>query len=199
MMARMSEQIHIQAVMLSDDGTFPNNPKLPLLVYPGAFLPFGKDRAAEIETRFGGNGWRGMWRNGIYSRHHYHSEAHEALGVYRGTAKVQFGGPNGPVIEVKAGDAVVLPAGTSHKLIEATSSFAVVGAYPPGQQPDLCFGKPEERPGAHDRIAVVPIPHTDPVLGPKGGLIDTWGGTILSGGSAESGAAVAQKAVPRHA
>ena len=164
----------VKQVMLSDDGTFPNNPLLPLMIYPGTFLPFGSDPAADIEAQFNANGWPAAWRDGVYSHHHYHSEAHEALGVYRGSAKVQFGGPNGPVIEIKAGDAAVLPAGTAHKLIDASPNFALVGAYPPEQRPDMLYGKPGERPGADERIAKVPMPDTDPVLGHEGGLLDTW-------------------------
>ena len=161
-------------LLLPDKPKFPNNPVLPLMLYPGAFLPFANDPAAHVEARVNTNGWPAAWRNGVYSYHHYHSEAHEALGVYRGWAKVQFGGPNGPVIEVESGDAAVLPAGTAHKLIDASSDFAVVGAYPPGQHADMCYGKPGERPGADERIAEVPIPSTDPVTGTGGGLLDAW-------------------------
>ena len=31
----------IDTIPLPEDGNFPNNPSLPLLVYSGAFLPFG--------------------------------------------------------------------------------------------------------------------------------------------------------------
>ena len=34
--------------------------------------------------------------------------------------------------------------------------------------------KPGERPGADERIARVPMPETDPVLGREGGLLDAW-------------------------
>ena len=170
----MSADHKIEQLLLPEDGLFPNNPHLPVLLDPGAFVPFGTDAAAEVEARFNANGWPAAWRNGVYSYHHYHSEAHEALGVYRGSAKVQFGGPNGPVIDIKAGDAAVLPAGTAHKLIYASPDFAVVGAYPPGQQPDMCYGKPGERPGADKRIAEVPMPDSDPVLGYNGGIIQHW-------------------------
>jgi uncharacterized protein YjlB len=158
----------VEAILLKDDGVFCNNPVLPLLIYPGAFLPFGDDPAGEVERRFDENCWPAAWRDGVYDVHHYHSKAHEALGVYRGVAKVQFGGPGGPVIDVKAGDAAVLPAGTVHKLIEASSDFALVGAYPPGQHPDMCYGRPGERPGADERIAQVPVPEHDPVVGKSG-------------------------------
>ena len=164
----------LQQLMLADDGLFPNNPVLPLLLYSGVLLPFGEDPAAEVEARFAENGWPPAWRNGVFDFHHYHSEAHEALGVYGGSAKVQFGGPGGPVIDIKAGDVAVLPAGTAHRLIEASRDFAVVGAYPSGQHPDMCYGKPGELPGAVKRIALVPMPKTDPVLGRDGGIVSIW-------------------------
>ena len=34
-----------------------------------------------------------------------------------------------------------------------------------GQHPDMCYGKVGERPGADERIAEVPLPSTDPVIG----------------------------------
>lgn len=164
----------MEQIRLPEDGPFPNNPHLPLMLYSGAFLPFGADPAADVEARFNANGWPAAWRNGVYSYHHYHSEAQEALGVYRGCARIQFGGPNGPVLDINAGDAALLPAGTAHKLVEASPDFAVVGAYPPGQHPDMCYGKSGERPEADARIAKVPMPEIDPVLGHNGGVIHHW-------------------------
>ena len=75
---------------------------------------------------------------------------------------------------ITAAGAALLLAGTAHKLIEASRDFAVVGAYPPGQGPDMCYGKRGERPGADKQIARVPMPESDPVLGREGGLIDAW-------------------------
>lgn len=170
----MNSQRETEQILLVDDGTFPNNLTLPLLVYPRAFLPFGADPASEVEAWFNKNGWPAAWRDGVYDFHHYHSEAHEALGVYGGWAKVQFGGQQGRVIRIARGDAVVLPAGTAHMLIEASGDFAVVGAYLPGQHPDMCYGRPGERPDADKRIARVPVPGTDPVTGTQGGLLDAW-------------------------
>jgi len=96
------QEARVTQIMLADDGTFANNPMLPLLLYSGVFLPCGADPASEVEARFDANGWPAAWRNGIYACHHYHSEAHEALGVYRGSAEVQFGGPNGSVVQIAA-------------------------------------------------------------------------------------------------
>ena len=170
----MSEECQTQSFMLPDDGAFPNNPTLPLLLYPGAFLPFGVDPAAQVEAQFNANGWPAAWRNGVYSYHHYHSRAHEALGVYCGWARIQFGGPSGRVFKITSGDAAVLPAGTAHRLVRASRDFSVVGAYPPGQHPDMRYGKPGGRAGADERIARVPMPDTDPVTGRSGGIVSTW-------------------------
>jgi len=56
-----------------------------------------------------------FWRDGIYDYVHYHSRIHEFLGIARGCAKVQFGGPNGRGLTLKAGDLAILPAVTGHQ------------------------------------------------------------------------------------
>jgi uncharacterized protein YjlB len=84
----------VQTHLLEDDGTIPNS-VLPLLVYPG-IVDVGAGNSAEaFENLFQGNGWDRSWRNGIFAYRHYHSTAHEVLGIARGTAKVEFGGPRG--------------------------------------------------------------------------------------------------------
>ena len=157
----------VTARILTDDGTFPNNANLPLLIYPGAL-------AGDAEKTFRRNGWGGTWRNGIYSYHHYHSTAHEVLGVVGGTARVQLGGPDGPSFDLAPGDVVVIPAGVAHKNLESSSDFAVVGAYPAGQDYDMNYGKPGERPAADRNIEQTPLPETDPVYGSLGPLHEHW-------------------------
>jgi len=163
------------AHVLPAAGGLPNNPRLPLVVLPQA-LPSAVGHPETFERTFAANGWGGSWRNGVYATHHYHSTAHEVLGVYRGRATVQMGGPGGLVLEVTAGDAVVIPAGVAHKRLRSTPDFAVVGAYPPGLSPDLCYGKADEQPAAEVRIAAVPLPDADPVFGPGGPLCRHWSG-----------------------
>ena len=136
----------------------------------------GADPAAAFEDRFTANDWRGSWRNGIYPFPHYHSIAHEVLGITRGEAQVRFGGANGRVLTVRAGDVVVIPAGVGHQNLGSSPDLLVVGAYPGGVDWDLCYGKPEERPRVLENIARVPLPAADPVYGQDGPLLEHWRG-----------------------
>ena len=159
---------------LADDGTFPNNGALPLLAYPGAVLLPDVNPAAALEELFHANGWGDSWRNGVYSFHHYHSTAHEVLGVYRGSARLQLGGEEGPVFEVQPGDVVIIPAGVAHKNLGTRGGFGVVGAYPAGQRPDMNDGRPGERPRADREIVQVTLPAADPLYGEQGPLLEHW-------------------------
>jgi uncharacterized protein YjlB len=161
-------------ILITDNGTFPNNGRLPLLVLPGAVSGEpGEELARRMEDTFARNSWPPSWRNGVFSYHHYHSTAHETLGVYAGRAVVLFGGDDGVEREVTAGDVVVIPAGVSHKLIEESRDFRVVGAYPPGQSPDMNYGKEGERPGTDRSIDELPLPEQDPAYG-EGPLLGAW-------------------------
>lgn len=163
------------ALRFARSGSIPNNQNLPALMYERG-LELGDDPAATIEQVFARNRWRPDWRDGIYGFHHYHSTAHEVLGVARGRARVILGGAGGSEMSLFAGDVVVLPAGTGHKLIDSTGDFLVVGAYPDGQEWDLIRADdPLPIAEAEDRIARVPLPECDPVLGPTGPLMALWG------------------------
>jgi uncharacterized protein YjlB len=158
---------------LQDDGVYPNNERLPLLIYQDVVQLPGQDPAATFEALFAAHGWGGSWRNGVYGFHHYHSTAHEVLGVYQGTARVQLGGEGGPVFEVHPGDVVIIPAGVSHKNL-GSAGLGIVGAYPRGQRPDMNYGREAERPRADQAIARVARPSQDPVFGVQGPLIEHW-------------------------
>src|SRR5689334_13737434 len=82
----------VTALLLRDDGSIPNNPRLPLLIYNHALRLPDAEPAAGIELLLAAHHWGGSWRDGIYPYHHYHSTAHEVLAVYCGSAKVQLGG-----------------------------------------------------------------------------------------------------------
>lgn len=159
---------------LTDDDVFPNNAQLPLIVYRGAVTLPDPDPAVGFEALFEANHWPPSWRYGVFGYHHYHSTAHEVLGIFRGHAKVQFGGEQGVVLSVAKGDVVVIPAGVAHKNLASSRDFCAVGAYPAGQRPDRCSGKPGERPQADANIAQVPLPQADPVYGETGALMAQW-------------------------
>lgn len=156
--------------VFAGDAQFPNS-RLPVVIYRRAVEA---PSAEALEPLFDGNGWPSQWRAGIYDYHHYHSTAHECLGVAGGSARVQLGGPAGRALAVEAGDVVVIPAGVAHRRLAASPDFLVVGAYPPGEKWDVLRGEPGERPAADARIAQVPLPKTDPVGGQGGPLLAKW-------------------------
>lgn len=150
----------------------PNNPRLPVLHYKGVIDPNVTDPAAAFEDLLTQNGWTPRWRWGVYTFHHFHSTAHEVLGIARGSATLTIGGPGGKEVNVEAGDLLVLPAGTGHKNEKSDEDFLVVGAYPPDQDFDL---QREALPAdAVARMDRLPFPESDPVSGPDGPLTALW-------------------------
>jgi uncharacterized protein YjlB len=165
---------NMRSHLIKDDGTFPNNNLLPVIIYKSAVELPDTDPASNLETIFKVNSWQNAWRNGIYDYHHYHSTAHEVLGVYQGNVKLQLGGPEGITEELETGDVVIIPAGVAHKNIGSTPDFKCVGAYPAGQDYDTNYGKPGERPEADNNIRNLPLPVKDPVFGADGPMIASW-------------------------
>lgn len=147
----------------------------------------GARLAAAFESRFRRNAWHGSWRGGLYKFHHYHSTAHEALGVFRGQVSVRLGGPGGLLVALSAGDVLVLPAGVSHKNERQSAGFRVLGAYPEGTTWDMQYGKPGERPKADARIGQVPLPKADPLFGPDGPLPTAWASALAPAAGRERG------------
>lgn len=158
-----------ETLMLSPNGWVPNNPALPVLLYRRA-VPAGDPD--EIEETLRRNGWRPDWRDGVYPYHHYHSTAHEALACSSGDAELMLAGEDGRPMRIEAGDLLVLPAGTGHCRIRASDDFLLVGAYPQGQDWDVC--RTEADSATLARIAAVPLPTGDPIDGPEGSLMQLW-------------------------
>ena len=168
-MRNTRQGLTIEEHLFTDDGRVPNNPSLPLIVYR-AVLDSGPHGVADCEALFAENGWTGAWRNGIYAHHHYHSTAHEVLGIAAGSVRVRLGGENGATVELHAGDVVVIPAGVAHKNEGASPDLIVVGAYPGGKSPDMRSPGAQERERALRNIPAVPLPDRDPVCGKSGPL-----------------------------
>jgi uncharacterized protein YjlB len=161
-----------EMLRFEDDGVVPNS-RNPLLVYRNAFTARYEKGAEWLEAKFLANHWYNSWRNGIFTFQHYHSIAHEVLGIYSGEALVLLGGDKGKEVTVNAGDIVVIPAGVGHKNL-GDHNLGVVGAYPNGMPVDIMRCEPGERPKVDQNIASVPFPDEDPYLGKKEGLIRIW-------------------------
>ena len=157
--------------LLAANGPIPNHPRWPLLVYP-AVVQLARPEA--FEELFTGNRWPAAWRNGVHPFHHYHSNSHEALGVYEGEVTVQFGGERGITVTAKPGDVIVLPAGTGHKKLSSRGALGIVGAYPEGSHPDTCMPPFARANSNAAKVAQVELPPSDPVYGPAGPLFDHW-------------------------
>jgi uncharacterized protein YjlB len=161
-----------KSLLFADDGRIPNS-RYPVLIYRGCFSGArGVDAmAGAFEQTFAAHHWLPDWRGGIYDYHHYHSTAHEALGIAGGYALLMLGGEQGERVEIRAGDVLILPAGTGHCALEHSADLLVVGAYPQGQRWDVMRGEPGEREAALLRIAKVPMPLDDPI---GGALLSLW-------------------------
>ncbi|HEN8732407.1 TPA: cupin [Pseudomonas putida] len=165
--------VSLQALYFEDDGATPNS-RFPVLFYRLPLVPSG---ASAFEVLFAAHEWTPLWRDGIFDYHHFHPNAHEALGIVCGWARLTLGGECGQSVSVsvKRGDVLVLPAGTGHRRIECSDDFLVVGAYPHGQE-DYDIQRPDS--AAHNRalarIAKVPLPEQDPVSGIRGALMTHW-------------------------
>jgi uncharacterized protein YjlB len=167
------QQINIIRHLLPAEGNFPNNSHLALLIFRNALRKVGIS-GEQVEQLFESNGWYNSWQDGVYDYHHYHSVTHEVLGVIEGSARIQFGGPNGISLLVESGDVIIIPAGVAHKNVGGEETFKCVGAYPDGRDFDMNYGKPEEREKAIENIKTVPLPESDPVFGMSGPLIKEW-------------------------
>jgi uncharacterized protein YjlB len=162
-----------------DDGLVPNNPHWPMLHYRGVVaLPAssdtGFDPAAIFEVLFATHGWKNGWRDQVYDYLHYHSDQHEVLGFARGSAVLRLGGARGRNIKVKAGDVLVLPAGTGHQRLSMSRDLLVVGGYPRKGGYDMCHPTRADHDRAGPRIAKAKRPRADPVYGAEGPLTRLW-------------------------
>jgi uncharacterized protein YjlB len=159
--------MEVEAIMFEPSEWVPNNQRLAVLHYKTPL-----DNGDDFETLFARNGWSGIWTDGVFDYQHYHTGAHEVLGVKSGTATLLIGGPDGRKFEVSSGNCLILPAGTGHQNLGSSKDFQIVGAYPPGQHADI------QRSAATaemlKKIASVPLPSTDPVHGSSSELLEHW-------------------------
>lgn len=162
----------IETILLKPGEKMPNNDRFPLLKYHGAFSP--PVSPSKVENHLQENRWYNSWRNGVFPYHHYHATVHEILVCYGGSARVQFGGAEGPEVDITEGDAVLIPAGVGHKRLSADGRFVVIGAYLDGASWDLRRPERSDLSEAKEAISAVGKPPADPITGNVGGLIGLW-------------------------
>src|SRR5690349_5771758 len=144
----------------------PNN-TLPVLLYRAVLARNAAEKPKLFRERFKENGWTGLWTDTIYDYTHFHSNAHEVLGIAEGKVSIRLGGENGSLFRLKAGDMLVLPAGVGHRRVGDDEGLKVIGAYPRGQSHyDM------KRKGR--RVPKVALPSTDPFYGAEGPLLGAW-------------------------
>lgn len=165
----------IEAYHFKPQEGIPNHQELPVLIYGGVLS--GEFNIEQTFDRvFSENAWDDSHRRQISRSDHFHSDAHEALGVVRGYALLKIGGPSGKEVELREGDLILLPVGTAHRMITSSSNFQAISAYPGGQEnKELVIA--EAGPLATDlaqAVKATPRPKTDPCFGHSGPLFDFW-------------------------
>lgn len=168
----------------STSPSFPNNPlpSPPLIIYHAAYPTNTSPSTIEAHLRL--NTLIPQWRYTMYTTSHYHSTTHEILCVFSGHARILFGGEKNPgalEVELRAGDACVVPAGVAHRLVEdVDGGFEMVGAYPKGCAWDMCYADEGEE--VLEKIKGVEWLQRDPLYGEDGPVV--WG---REGGKGEEG------------
>ncbi|WP_187488531.1 cupin domain-containing protein [Duffyella gerundensis] len=168
----------LHLMLATVDNGVPNNP-LPLIIYPRVGLHEveegeEEDIAGWFEKTFAQHHWMPRWRYPIHPYTHYHPNTHELLGVGAGWAEVLFGGDNGRMVTLRAGDAVLIPAGVGHKQVAASEDFFCVGAYPNQMEPETLRDDKSLLERSQERISHVPLPVNDPLTGGEGALTHFW-------------------------
>jgi uncharacterized protein YjlB len=155
-----------RSIHLAKAADIPNSP-LPVLLYRAVIPPASARKADRFRIEFRRNRWSGLWTDTIYDYTHFHSNAHEVLGIAEGKVTLRLGGDDGRLFRLKAGDMLVLPAGVGHKRVGGDQGLKVIGAYPRGQSDyDM------KRKGRS--VPKVRLPATDPFFGEDGPLVRIW-------------------------
>ncbi|SPO35952.1 uncharacterized protein PSFLO_01423 [Pseudozyma flocculosa] len=126
----------VDVIHLDSDGYSPNGKphSLPALHYRSPYggdadtaggseqADFPSDKAKELVER---RGWQPSWEFGMYRQAHYHTTTHELLFVLRGDASIMLGGSD-------QRDILLIPAGYTHRSLESSHDFTMLGCYPRG-------------------------------------------------------------------
>lgn len=166
----------VEPIYLTENEPYPNN-SLPALYYEDVLNDVLDDNfnTNDVLELFENNGYDHGWKGIIEDRHHFHSNAHEALAITKGEVTVQLGGQNGEMRTLRQGDVLLVPAGVAHKRLDGSKNFEVVGAYPAnGENLDMQYGDASDYEAIKENISNVGRPLTDPVTGNPGDMEEYW-------------------------
>jgi len=74
-----------------DKGDDVPNSNLPVLIFRSVLAPGARDKANVFRERFRRSQWSGLWTDPIFDYTHFHSNAHEVLGIAEGKVTVPTG------------------------------------------------------------------------------------------------------------
>ncbi|MCD2425876.1 hypothetical protein LQ567_24040 [Niabella pedocola] len=154
------------------DNLIPNSPH-PLLVYRTFFDKESDACENWLKKKFTAHQWFLFAGVPPLDVPFYYMNTHVVLGVCAGAAKWQLGGTLGLTMVIEKGDVLVIPAGVGLQHLESSADFKITGASALDVVPKI---RKEASGNSKDpgRVADVPIPETDPVLGMDDGLLTIW-------------------------
>ncbi|MDI6029288.1 hypothetical protein QBK99_24315 [Corticibacterium sp. UT-5YL-CI-8] len=164
--------VTIEKHFFEGNGRIPNS-RLPLLIYRNVI----RWDVSTMEAIMRQNKWIPSWHahDGMWPRHHFHSEAHEFICVTRGVHTGNFGGHNGIYSQLNAGDVVVIPAGVGHRGLQVSDDLDLTGGFHEGfGVVDFRMGFPEEYYELTIRAREIPLIDYDPFFGVAGPLAKIW-------------------------
>src|SRR5437868_11785204 len=77
------------------------NSRLPVLLFRSVLAPRASGKGQRFRQVFKRNGWAGIWTDTVYDYTHFHSNAHEVLGIAEGRVTMKLGGEDGRVFRLK--------------------------------------------------------------------------------------------------
>ncbi|KAL4969942.1 cupin domain-containing protein [Aspergillus stella-maris] len=170
----------IQTYFLGPTPHAPNS-GLPIIHYRGVLPePLTEESVTEFLTR---DRWekRGTW--GHIPIRHFHPNSHECYGIFQGFSKLLLGvggsdTAGGLKVNVRAGDVIVLPAGTAHSCAESSKDYRYIGVYPQGcpRWRNEMGSKSIDLASLRKETENVSMPEADPVYGVGGPLMQLWRG-----------------------
>lgn len=151
-----------EVYFFEDDGITPNS-EFPVIIMPQVYKGAGLENI--FPDTFMKNNWSNNWLDIIQSKDHYHSVTHEVLGICKGEVNLKIGGERGKIFHLKAGDAIIIPAGVGHFSTDNSADYLVAGGYPEGKDWDMVYNEADKYEAAKQRISFLPIPKLHPVSG----------------------------------